>query len=142
MDAICLMILHALPVAWLAWTLTHEEIFRDWWEFCSKVSKEHKQRLDQMRQTPGTYPLPRRVKHWALHKLCFLFTCEYCVSFWVNGVVNLVTGFSVAYDGWQGRALAVFGVPWIAVLMMDVHQRLRVEIRKERAEADLAEKKL
>lgn len=132
MNDLCRVLLHALPVAWLAWTVTHEEIFRDWWQWMGDNAKSFHQKYQRAETFSEYYPLWRKALYWLGHKLCFLVTCEYCTSFWINLVVVLVSGLHILYDDWRGCCLAVFGVPWVAVLLMDLHQRLRVEIRKDR----------
>jgi hypothetical protein len=136
-------VLHALPVACAAWTLTHEEIFREWWEGCSSRSQKHKKEYLYEKKLYREYNDGSFAKlswHWLMHKLCFLFTCEYCVSHWLALILLNVTGYRLYYEGWLGFGMAFFSVPWLAVLMMDIHQRLRVVIRKERVEADGQEK--
>lgn len=54
----------ALPIACIAWTVTHEEIFREPREYCEKKSKECKTLLQR--------------------KLFYLFTCEYCFSHYIT----------------------------------------------------------
>ena len=55
-----LLLLLALPIACVAWTVTHEEVFREPREYC-KDKSEHARAL------------PER-------KFFYLFTCEYCFS--------------------------------------------------------------
>ena len=137
------VILHALPVACVAWTLTHEEIFRDLWESCGEFAKEHKEKLDYLRRNRKTAVYSRRkaLKHWLGHKVCFLFTCEFCVSVWVTILLLLVSDFRVQYNGLLGFLVTGFGVVMAANLMMTRYQLWRVEIRKDRAVADKTQKK-
>ena len=105
------LLLLALPVACIAWTVTHEEVFREPREFCKKKSEQCK-------------PLPVR-------KFFYLFTCEYCFSHYVAALVLLVVRFQLLYDGWRGYAIAWFALVWIANFYMSAFNRLRLEIKHE-----------
>ena len=118
-DDILALLIHALPVACIAWTVTHEEIFREFNEYCTSRSKECRQLVQR--------------------KFFYLFTCEYCFSFWVTALWLLVTGFKVFYDDWRGYLVALFALPWLANMYMNIYHRLRVDIRREKAEADQQE---
>jgi hypothetical protein len=116
LDHILALLIHAVPVACIAWTVTHEEIFREFNTYCSDRSKHCPTILQR--------------------KFFYLFTCEYCFSFWVTLGLLLVTGFKLYYADWRGFLLAFFALPWVANVYMNVYHRLRVDIRKGRAEAD------
>jgi hypothetical protein len=77
-----LLLLLALPVACVAWTVTPEEVFREPREFCQRMSQSCK-------------ALPQR-------KFFYLFTCEYCFSHYVAALALLLFRFSLLYAGWQG----------------------------------------
>lgn len=113
------LLIHAIPVACIAWTVTHEEVFREARDYCSDRSKT--------------------CRRLAQRKFFYLFTCEYCFSHWVTLGLLLVTGFKLYYDDWRGYLMAFFALPWVANVYMNVYQRLRVEIRKSKAEADQEE---
>ena len=93
-DQIVWLFLLALPVATVAWTVTHEEIFRELREWCTDKS-----------QTCG-----RLVQR----KFFYIFTCEYCFSHWVTLVVLIVTRFRLLIDDWRGYVLAFFAVVFVA----------------------------
>ena len=113
------LLIHAIPVACIAWTVTHEEVLREARDYCSDRSKS----------------CPRLFQR----KFFYLFTCEYCFSHWVALGLLLVTGFKFHYDDWRGYLMALFALPWVANVYMNVYHRLRVEIRKSKAEADQEE---
>ena len=119
LDDILALLIHAIPVACVAWTVTHEEVFREFHTFCADRSKNCRTILQR--------------------KFFYLFTCEYCFSFWVTLALLLLTGFRLVYDDWRGYLLAFFAVPWVANAYMNAYHRLRVDIRKSRAEADKEE---
>jgi hypothetical protein len=110
------LLIHAIPVACLAWTLTREEVFAELRQVCVDCS--------------------RHARHVVARKFFYAFTCEYCLAHWITILLLLVTGYRLWYDDWRGVLMAFFAVPWVANAYMSLYQRLRVEIRKERAIAD------
>ncbi len=104
----------AIPVSCVAWTITHEEVFKEPREFCKRRSQECNRLL------------PR--------KFYYLFTCEYCFSHYVTFFFLLLTGFRLLLDDWRGYILSFFAVVWVANLYMSLYSRLRVDINSERAE--------
>ena len=106
----------ALPVAAIAWTVTHEEVFREPRDWCARRSR-------------ASSSLPAR-------KFFFLFTCEYCFSHYVAAAVLVMTRFQMLYAGWRGYFVALFALVWVANFYMSLYGRLRLEIREERAEAE------
>ena len=108
------LLLLALPIASISWTITHEEIFREPREFCARCS----------RQAPRL----------AVRKFFYLFTCEYCFSHWVSLFFLLITGFRLVLTGWRGFVVALFALVWIANQYMSIFDRLRLNIKRERVE--------
>ena len=111
---ITLLFVLALPVASIAWTVTHEEIFREPREWA-----EHRHRS-------ATNVLSR--------KFFYLFTCEYCFSHYVAAAVVALTEFRLGHDGWQGFGIALFGLVWVANVYMSLYSRLRLDIKHENVE--------
>lgn len=101
----------SMIVASIAWTVTQEEIFREWRDFCD----------DKKGQCES---LPQR-------KFFYVFTCEYCFSHWVTILILILTGFHLLLDDWRGYVLAFFAIPWAANQWMSVYRRLRVGIKHE-----------
>lgn len=112
----------ALPVSCIAWTVTHEEIFREPREYCQRCSKEKK------------YILAR--------KFFYIFTCEYCLSFYVTAVVLVITRYKLLYEDWRGYFVSGFALICFANTYMSLFFRLRIGIKKEGTEAKLEEKEL
>ena len=104
----------AAPVACVAWTVTHEEVFRELNQWCTRKSKSCA-RLYQ-------------------RKFFYLFTCEYCFSHYVAGAAVLMTGFRLLIPDWRGAILAWFSLVWVANLYMSLFGRLRLDIKRERVE--------
>lgn len=120
------LFLLAIPVACVAWTVTHEEVFREPREFCVSRSKTCRQ--------------------WYERKFFYLFTCEYCFSHYVAGLFIFITGYKLLYEDWRGYLIGGFALVWVANQYMSLYNRLRLDIKSETIETkikedDLAEKK-
>ena len=112
----------AIPIASVAWTVTHEEVFREPREYC----------IDRSKQCPS---LLKR-------KFFYLFTCEYCFSHYVSAAAVAFTHFHLLLDDWRGYVLAIFALVWTANAYMSLFARLRVDIRSERAADDVKAKQV
>ena len=117
-DLLTLLIL-ALPVAAIAWTVTHEELFRELHDYCVERSET--------------------AKRLAARKFFYLFTCEYCFSHYVSAGVLLITRFKLLFDDWRGYLVAWLPLVWVANHFIGIYGRLRLGIRSERLEIDLKE---
>ena len=104
------LLLLAIPIACMSWTVTHEEVFREPREFCKDRSQK------------GS--LPKR-------KFFYLFTCEYCFSHYVTALVLLFSRFQLLYPGWRGYVLSEFALVFVANIYMSLFNRLRLEIKHE-----------
>jgi hypothetical protein len=104
----------AIPIASVTWTITHEEIFREPREFCARCSQECRQ--------------------LALRKFFYLFTCEYCFSHYVAALFLFITGFKLIFNDWRGYMLSLFALVWIANTYMSIFGRVRLDIKRERVE--------
>jgi hypothetical protein len=110
------LLLLGIPVACIAWTVTHEEIFREPREYCLQQSRRSRR-------------LPRR-------KFFYVFTCEYCFSHYVAlGFVALMR-FQMIYAGWRGYLVALFALVWVANQYMSIYNRLRLDIKHEGLEIE------
>lgn len=121
LQLVWLMVL-ALPVASVAWTVTHEEVFRELRERCEAAS--------------------RASRTLVVRKFFYLFTCEYCFSHWVTMVALAATGYRLLLDDWRGVVVAFFSLVAIANLYMSLFGRLRVDIKHERLEIAVKEDQL
>jgi hypothetical protein len=110
----------AAPVACIAWTVTHEELFAEFHAWC----------LARSRQARGTFA----------RKFFYAFTCEYCFSHYVAAGALALTGFSLLVDGWVGVLIAWFSVVWVANVYMSLFVRLRLDIKRERVEIKVEER--
>jgi hypothetical protein len=109
----------AIPIACVAWTVTHEEVFREPRDFCAKRSKSTGRLLGR--------------------KFFYLFTCEYCFSHYVTALALVVTRFHLLYPDWRGYLIAGFSLVWVANVYMSLFGHLRLEIREERLEIEIEE---
>ena len=116
------LFLLAIPVACIAWTITHEEVFREPREFCEKKSKDCRSALQR--------------------KFFYLFTCEYCFSHYVVLLLLIITRFHLLYFDWRGYLIAFFSIVWIANIYMSLFGFIRVGMKKENMEAKIKEVEL
>lgn len=104
----------AVPIASIAWTVTHEEIFREPREYCERRSKESSNIL-------------RR-------KFFYIWTCEYCFSHYVTAFFLIVTRYKLLFDDWRGYLIAFFALPYVANLYMGLYAQTKLEAKKDREE--------
>ena len=116
------LFLLAIPVASVAWTVTHEEIFREPREYCIEKSKDCRKLI--------------------LRKFFYVFTCEYCFSHYVTAIFIFFTEFRMLMPDWKGYIIAFFAVVWIANVYMSLFALIRIDLKKERIDASIIEKKL
>ena len=116
------LFLLAVPIACVAWTVTHEEVFREPREYCARRSQE----------------APRL----AQRKFFYLFTCEYCFSHYVTALFLALTDYRLLMDDWRGLLIAFFALVWVANQYMSLFARLRIGIKVERLEAKDIEQKV
>jgi hypothetical protein len=119
---VLLLFILALPVACIAWTVTHEEVFREPREYCVRRSRAGASLLER--------------------KCFYLFTCEYCFSHYVSMGMLVMTRFTLVYPDWRGYVIAGFSLVWVANLYMSLYGRLRVDIKEERLEIEMDEIRL
>jgi hypothetical protein len=112
----------AIPIACIAWTVTHEEVFREPREFCVKCSKHSKTFIKR--------------------KFFYLFTCEYCFSHYVTIGVLIVCRYKLLFADWRGYVIAGFALVWIANMYMAIFSLLRFGIKKEKIDINIKEEEL
>ena len=111
----------ALPVASVAWTVTHEEIFREARDY---------------------FTAQTRRGHVLRRKFFYALTCEYCFSHYVTAFFLWLTGYHLLLDDWRGYVIAFFAVTAIANVYMSLFGRVRVEIKSERLDIAVKEETL
>jgi hypothetical protein len=102
----------AVPIACVAWTVTHEDVFREPREYCLGRSQS--------------------CRRWYARKFFYLFTCEYCFSHYVSAAFLWLTRFTLLLPGWRGYLIAWFALIWVANQYMSVFNRLRLDIKEEK----------
>ncbi|MEO7120135.1 MAG: hypothetical protein ABIY62_03520 [Ginsengibacter sp.] len=113
------LFLMALPIACIAWTVTHEEVFKEPREYCEHRCKTGRTVL--------------------IRKIFYLFTCEYCFSHYVTLLFLIITRYHLLYFDWRGYIIALFALVWIANIYMSLFGLVRVGMKKENFEAKIKE---
>ncbi len=116
------LFLLALPIACIAWTVTHEEVFREPREYCVKQSKARQSVFGR--------------------KFFYLFTCEYCFSHYVTVAILALSEYKLLLDDWRGYVLAGFALVWIANLYMAIFAMIKVDVNLDRLQIKKEEKEL
>lgn len=119
-EQVAFLFILGLPIASIAWTVTHEEVFREPREWC-KDRSEHCHRLVE-------------------RKFFYLFTCEYCFSHYVTILFLFITRFKLLYPDWRGYLVSFFALVWVTNMYMNIYSRVRLEIKRERVETAVLEK--
>jgi hypothetical protein len=110
----------AIPIACIAWTVTHEDIFKEPREYCIKCS--------------------HKAKTIVSRKFFYLFTCEYCFSHYITAIMLVITGYKLLLDDWRGYLIGGFALVFVANVYMSLFGLIRIDIKRERIEAELEEK--
>lgn len=110
----------AIPIARIAWTVTHEEVFHEPRDFCTNRSVHDKTLLER--------------------KFSYLFTCEYCFSHYITILFLFLTDYRLLIDDWRGYVMAGFSLVWIANIYMSLFGLIRQDIKKEKTEIKIMEK--
>lgn len=111
----------AIPIACVAWTVTHEELFREPRDFC--------QRRSETAQT-----ILRR-------KFFYVWTCEYCFSHYVTIAFLILTRYHLLFEDWRGYVLAFFALPFLSNFYIGLYAQTKLEASKDRYESKIAKHK-
>jgi hypothetical protein len=106
----------AIPVACVVWTITHEEVFREPREYCERKTQSCRSLLQK--------------------KFFYLFICEYCFSHYIAAFFVFITGYKLLFEDWRGYLIAWLSLVWIANQYMSIFGRLRLDIKRERVEIE------
>ena len=112
----------AVPVACIAWTVTHEEVFREPREYCLRERSSARSLL--------------------LRKFFYLFTCEYCFSHYIAVGMVAITHYRLLFPDWRGYLISFFSLVWVANQYMSIYNRLRLDIKHEKVEIQADEHKI
>ena len=108
------LLILAIPVASVAWTVTHEEVFREPRDYCKKKSESARELWQR--------------------KFFYLFTCEYCFSHYVAAIFLIITRFKMLYPDWRGYLVSFFALVWVTNIYIGAFANLRLDISEERIE--------
>ena len=111
------LVILAIPVACVVWTVTHEAVFRELRDFCKVQSETHRTALKR--------------------KFFYLFTCEYCFSHYVSALLLVITRFKLVFPDWRGYLISLFSLVWIANQYISIYDRLRLDIKHEHISIDV-----
>ena len=112
----------AVPVACIAWTVTHEEVFREPREYCLRERSSARSLL--------------------LRKFFYLFTCEYCFSHYIAAGMVAITHYRLLFPDWRGYLISFFSLVWVANQYMSIYNRLRLDIKHEKVEIQADEHRI
>jgi hypothetical protein len=113
------LLVMAIPIACIAWTVTQEEILREFHDYAE-------------RQRDNAPQLWKR-------KFYYLLTCPYCFSHYVAIFFLVLTRYKLLYQDWRGYIIAGFALVWVANQYMSVYALLRQDLKKERFVAKAVE---
>lgn len=113
------LFLLAIPIACIAWTVTHEEVFKEPREYCANRSQKS--------------------KTIAGRKFFYLFTCEYCFSHYITILMLIITKYTLLFDDWRGYLIAGFALVFVANVYMSLFALIRTDLKKVKLEADMDE---
>ena len=115
-DQILWLIVLAIPIACIAWTVTHEEIFKEPRKYCVNRSVSGKSLLTR--------------------KFFYVFTCEYCFSHYITILILILTDYKLLLGDWRGYIVSGFSLVWMANIYMSLFGLIRQSIKKEIVEID------
>lgn len=112
----------AIPIACIAWTVTHEEIFSEIRNYCKRQSIA-----------------PKTLLH---RKFFYLFTCEYCFSFYVTALLLTITRYQLLYPDWRGYLVSGFSLIWIANVYMSLLFLIRTDLKNDALDGKIKQSEL
>jgi hypothetical protein len=110
----------AIPIASVAWTVTHEEIFREFHDSCE----------GRVRKARNVFE----------RKFFYLFTCEYCFSHYVTIFFLALTGYKLLYLDFRGYVIAFFALPFVANAYIGIYGQLKLGAAPGRTEIKSVQK--
>ncbi len=112
----------AIPIACIAWTVTHEEIFQEPRDFCINCSRNGRTFIER--------------------KFFYIFTCEYCFSHYVTILMLIITKYQLLFTDWRGYLIAGFALVWIANIYMSLFGLFRTDLKMVKTKIQIEEEKL
>jgi hypothetical protein len=109
----------AIPVASVAWTVTHEELFREPRTYCEEQSHSS--------------------RSYFRRKFFYIPTCEFCFSHYVAVAFLFITRYKLLFDDWRGYLIAFFALPYVANVYMGLYAQTKLEAKKDRFSAKVVQ---
>ena len=119
---LALLLVLPIPIACIAWTVTHEEVLREPRDWCTAKS--------------------RSCRSVFARKFFYLFTCEYCFSHWATLALLIMTRFKLMYPDFRGYIISFFSLVFVANVYLNLYSRLRVDITSEKKDIEAKEKQI
>lgn len=116
------LFLLSIPIACVAWTVTHEKIFEEPRLYCAEKSE--------------------KCRTLVLRKFFYLFTCEYCFSHYIAALFLWIADFKLLFDDWRGFLISFFALVFVANIYMSLFGLLRQGLKAEKIEAKLKDEEL
>lgn len=116
------LVVLAIPVAAVAWTFTHEEVFREIRALIRSTREQSDSRV--------------------VRKFLYLFLCDFCLSHWVTLFFIALTGYQLLLEDWRGYVIAFFAVVWLANQYIAIYSRLRLDLKKEKVELEATKREV
>lgn len=107
----------AAVIACISWSVTQEEIFREFRKFCNNCREN--------------------CTHIVGKKFWYLPTCHYCFSHYVTLFMVYAFDFKLVYNNWTGYIPAFFALVWIANVYMTLYAILRQHLKSQTAKAKI-----
>jgi hypothetical protein len=114
------LVILAIPIACISWTVTHEEVLREPREYALQRSRNARTIWER--------------------KFFYLFTCEYCFSHYVAALFLGITGYKLLYQDWRGYLVSFFALVWMANIYMGIFGQVKLGVSKGRMEIKSIEK--
>lgn len=118
-EQLVFLLVLALPVACLSWTVAREEILREPREWV----------VERSQKSP----------YWWQRKFYYALTCEYCFSHYVAAAFVALTNYQLLLSDWRGYFIGWLALVAWANVYLSAYSRLRVQIHKEKAETQETE---
>lgn len=122
LDQLIWLFVLSIPIACISWTVTHEEVFKEFFHFCKACQK--------------------KTKNIAIKKFFYLFTCEYCFSHYITLFFLLLTGYKLLLDDWRGYVISFFALVWVSNVYINLFSSIRTDIKSEKKDIAIKEEKL
>ena len=116
------LLILAIPIACIARTVVFEDLFAEARDWCRQRSQQ--------------------CQRFTSRKFFYLFTCEYCFSFYVTTLLLLITRYQMLYPDWRGYLVSGFSLVWIANIYMSLFFLIRTDLKNDGLDSKIKESEL